>query len=122
MNKKLISLKRRYKKMDERERRLIKSLTSLLLFNILLIPIAWASIISLLWLLALLGIEIMRMEERRVTKYIWYYKGRFRQKSLDSNKLDCIKHRNEEFVGVAESPSITFSRVNEFEAGASYRR
>lgn len=91
--------------MDERERRLIKSLTSLLLFNILLIPIAWASIISLLWLLALLGIEIMRMEER-----------------LDSNKLDCIKHRNEEFVGVAESPSITFSRVNEFEAGASYRR
>lgn len=86
MKKKLISLKRRYKKMDERERRLIKSLTSLLLFNILLIPIAWTSTITLLWLLVLLGFEIKRMEERRVTKYIWYYKGRFRQISLDFNK------------------------------------
>lgn len=28
----------------------------------------------------------------------------------------------EEFVGVAESPSKTFSRVNQFEVGASYRR
>lgn len=27
-----------------------------------------------------------------------------------------------EIVGVAESPSKTFPRVNEFEAGASYRR
>lgn len=28
----------------------------------------------------------------------------------------------DEFVGVAESPSKTFPRVNEFETGASYRR
>ena len=27
-----------------------------------------------------------------------------------------------EIVGVAESPSKTFPRVNEFEVGASYRR
>lgn len=126
MNKKLISLKRRYKKMDERERRLIKTFTSLLLFNILLIPIAWASIISILWLLILLECEIMRMKERRVTKYIWYYKGRFRQMSLDFNRSIELENTGtnsaEEFVGVAESPSKTFPRVNEFETGASYRR
>lgn len=123
MNKKLISLKRRFKKMNKNDRKLIISLTSLFLFNILLLPFAWISISSLLWLFILIGNEIKRMKNERMIKYVWYYKGRFRQELLDFNKLDCIlTHRNEEFVGVAESPSKTFPRVNEFETGASYRR
>ena len=43
--------------------------------------------------------------------------------NYDANKDTCVKVKQvEDFVGVAETPSKTFPRVNEFEAGASYRR
>lgn len=63
-------------------------------------------------------------------------KVRWRYKYADTNKEELCKMFNYdadkdtigeskpvgEFVGVAESPTKTFPRVNEFEVGASYRR
>lgn len=63
-------------------------------------------------------------------------KVRWRYKYADTNKEELCKMFNydadkdtyvnvkqdEKFVGISQSPLKTFSRVNEFEAGASYRR
>ena len=42
------------------------------------------------------------------------------------NLLDCadvkVKNGNKEYIGVKQSPKVTFPRVNEFDEGSSYRR
>ena len=46
----------------------------------------------------------------------------FPEVTWENSPVEVELKLTKEIVGVAESPSKTFSRVNDFEVGASYRR
>lgn len=53
---------------------------------------------------------------------IWINKDLFPEVTFENSPVEVELKLCSEIVGVAEPPSKTFPRVNEFETGASYRR
>lgn len=53
---------------------------------------------------------------------MWLDRSKFPEVNFENSPQEVKLKLVSEIVGIAESPSKTFPRVNEFEIGASYRR
>lgn len=87
MKKKLKNLKRRWRKIEKGDRMFYRGQAIIIAFNLLILPFAWTAILTLFWVGLLTYFYSMELRRRRVERYIYYFKGRWRQIDLDNVKL-----------------------------------
>lgn len=87
MKKKLKNLKRRWRKIEKGDRIFYRGQAIIIAFNLLILPFAWTAILTLFWVGLLTYFYSMELRRRRVERYIYYFKGRWRQIDLDNVKL-----------------------------------
>ena len=87
MKKKLKNLKRRWRKIEKGDRIFYRGQAIIIAFNLLILPFAWTAIFTLFWVGLLTYFYSMELRRRRVERYIYYFKGRWRQIDLDNVKL-----------------------------------
>lgn len=87
MKKKLKNLKRRWRKIEKGDRIFYRGQAIIIAFNLLILPFTWTAILTLFWVGLLTYFYSMELRRRRVERYIYYFKGRWRQIDLDNVKL-----------------------------------
>lgn len=87
MKKKLKNLKRRWRKIGKGDRIFYRGQAIIIAFNLLILPFAWTAILTLFWVGLLTYFYSMELRRRRVERYIYYFKGRWRQIDLDNKHV-----------------------------------
>lgn len=101
MNKKLKSLKRRWRKIGKVDRIFYRGQAIVFAFNLLILPFTWTAIAQLFWVGLLVFVYSMELARRRVERAFYYFKGRRRQATLDDR-----------YVMEAANVKIKYIRLN----------